>query len=110
LTEYGKMLAMDEPNPRTNSTQTPTTADIDKQHIIAQTFPPSGPPRLQLAYDTLMRARNALLVGFGKENDGGKVGSEVREMLKALEKETAVWKVGVRNVLQDTPRSGISRQ
>ncbi|KAE9387099.1 SET domain-containing protein [Gymnopus androsaceus JB14] len=54
--------------------------------------------------DTLLRARNMLLVGFGTVNEGGQVGGEVREMIVALEKEIDVFKQGVRNVLEDRPK------
>lgn len=94
LAELGKLLAVDEAAPR----QAPTPAEA------ALLYPPSGPPRLKLAHDTLLRARNELLVGFGKKNEGGQVGKEVREGIVALEKEIGVWKQGVRNVLQDTPK------
>jgi SET and MYND domain-containing protein len=91
LVELGKMLAVDEPHPRTGEAQ-------------AATYPPSGAPRLKLAYETLVRARNELLVGFGTQNEGGEVGRAVRGSIVALEKELGVWRQGVRNVLQDMPR------
>lgn len=87
LAELGKILAVDEPSPAPRP---------------AGTYPPSGPPRLKLAYDTLLRARNELLIGFGKANDGGQVGWEVRENIVSLEKEIGVWSQGVRNVRNDT--------
>lgn len=88
LAELGKLLAVDEPSP---SSPPQTTS-----------FPPSGPTRTKMAYETLVQARNALLVGFGRENEGGEVGREVRESIVALEKELGVWVSGVRNVLEDT--------
>jgi hypothetical protein len=93
LAELGKMLAVDEPNPYL------PTDDTDPR------FPPSGAPRLKLAYNTLLRARKELLVGFGVANDGGEVGKEVRETLVSLEKELGIWYQGVRNVLEDTVQS-----
>ncbi|KAH7882473.1 hypothetical protein F5I97DRAFT_1816839 [Phlebopus sp. FC_14] len=87
LAELGKLLAVDEPSP---SLQTGT-------------FPPSGPTRLKTAYETLLRARNELLVGFGSDNDGGEVGQSVRESTVSLEKELGVWTTGIRNVLKDLP-------
>ncbi|KAI9568086.1 hypothetical protein HD554DRAFT_2102896 [Boletus coccyginus] len=89
LAELGKLLAVDEPSPAS----------------LAQTtsFPPSGPTRLKIAYETLVRARNELLVGFGRENEGGEVGQEIRESIVALEKELGVWTTGVRNALEDIP-------
>lgn len=86
VTELGRLLAVDEPEPA-EQTQ--------------QTYPPSGPPRLKLAYETLVRARQTLMIGFGVTNEGGAVGKEVREQLVSLEKEMGVWKEGVKNVIQD---------
>lgn len=87
--ELGKLLAVDEPSPSPPGQTTP--------------FPPSGPARLKIAYDMLVKARNELLIGFGRENEGGEVGREVRESIVALEKELGVWTSDVRNVLEDTP-------
>ncbi|KAF7979261.1 hypothetical protein HWV62_42938 [Athelia sp. TMB] len=89
LAELGKILAVDEPAPKTD----PRAAGV---------YPPSGPPRLKLAYDTLVKARGELLVGFGRANEGGQVGREVRETIVSLEKEIGVWSEGVRNVRRDT--------
>lgn len=50
-----------------------------------------------------MKARDELVVGFGRENEGGEVGREVRESVVALEKELGVWTTGVRNALEDRP-------
>ncbi|KAG6910722.1 hypothetical protein DXG01_008253 [Tephrocybe rancida] len=94
LAELAKLLAVDEPSPRQGLT--PAEAALQ--------YPPSGPPRLKLALDTMLRARNELLVGFGAWNGGGQAGKELREGIVALEKEVAVWKQGVKNVLQDTPK------
>jgi hypothetical protein len=90
LAELGKALAVDEPGPKAN-----TTAAI---------FPPSGPQRLKSAYETLVQARNELLIGFGKKNDGGQVGQEIRKNIVSLEKEISVWSQGVRNVIRDIPK------
>lgn len=95
VTELGKLLAVDEPSPR----QTP-----DQTVAASATYPPSGLPRLILARDTLLRARNMLLVGFGTVNEGGQVGQEVRSMVVSLEKEIDVFKQGLRNVLEDRPK------
>jgi hypothetical protein len=94
LAELGKLLAVDEPAPPAPSLKT--------------TFPPSGPPRLKLAYETLVKAREELMVGFGNANGGGQVGGDVRETIVGLEKELGVWKQGVRNVIDDTPKSKVS--
>ncbi|KAJ3823176.1 hypothetical protein F5880DRAFT_1482708 [Lentinula raphanica] len=97
LVGLGKLLAVDEPSPR--------ASDSDLfQKELTQVYPPSGLPRLQLAYQTLLRARTMLSIGFGVVNEGGQVGKEVREMIVALEKEIGVFKQGVRNVFEDTPR------
>ena len=53
-------------------------------------FPPSGLPRLKMAFDTLLQARNELLLGFGKSNEGGEVGQEIRNNIASLEKEIGV--------------------
>ena len=92
LAELAKILAVDEPSPR----------ESNEPGI----YPPSGPPRLKLALDMFMRARNSLMIGFGTVNEGGEIGRHAREAIVSLEKEIGVWKQGVRNVLQDTPKSG----
>lgn len=92
IAELGKLLAVDEPSP-TNSSQSPTAASA---------FPPSGPARLKLAHETLVRALEELRIGFGKSNGGGEVGKEVRETILGLEKELGIWTQGIRNVLADT--------
>lgn len=91
LAELGKMLAADEPHPRVGTD-------------AATGYPPSGPPRLRLAYETLVQAWGELRIGFGTKNEGGEVGKAIRENAVALEKELGVWKQGVRNVLEHTPR------
>ena len=94
LAELGKLLAADEPAPR------PTMATATG---AASAFPPSGPARLRLACETLIRARDELLISFGERNDGGEVGREVREMVVRVERELAAWGQGIRNVIEDTP-------
>jgi hypothetical protein len=91
LAELGKLLAVDEPAPR------PAGA--------SSAFPPSGPARLRLACETLIRARDELLISFGERNDGGEVGREIREMVVRVERELGAWNQGVRNVIEDTPKS-----
>jgi hypothetical protein len=92
LAELGKLFAVDEPAPR------PAGAG-------ASAFPPSGPARLRLACETLIRARDELLISFGERNDGGEVGREIREMVVRVERELAAWNQGVRNVIEDMPKS-----
>jgi hypothetical protein len=92
LAALGKYLAIDVPA---------TPADWAQK----RTFPPYGPQRLKLAYETLLKARDELLVGFGTANEGGKYGKMVRDLIIPLEKELGVWNQGIRNVLEDTLRS-----
>lgn len=99
VAELGKLLAVDEPEPSTDRLPSAATP----------TFPPSGPPRLKLAYDTLVRARNELHIGFGKANEGGQVSKEIRDIIVSLEKEIGVWSQGVRNVVNDTYQPQINR-
>ena len=94
LAELGKLLAVDEPL----STSTATPADSGAQSDM---FPPTGAARLRLAIDTLKRALNELLVGFGESTQGGEVGVDLREEIVRLEKEMNVWHRGVRNALQN---------
>ncbi|KAH9940697.1 SET domain-containing protein [Amylocystis lapponica] len=91
LAELGKLLAVDEVSAPTSST--------------AQAFPPSGAARLRLAHETLVRARDELVVGFGMDNGGGQVGRDVREAIVRLEKELGAWTQGIRNALEDTRAS-----
>ncbi|KAI5982767.1 hypothetical protein EDD15DRAFT_2179981 [Pisolithus albus] len=96
LVELGKLLTVDEPSP-------------PESQSMNGSFPPSGFARLKAAYETLVRARQELLIGFGRQIEGGEVGDEVRGTLVALEKELGVWSTGIRNVLEDTPRAQITR-
>ena len=91
FTELGKLLAVDEPSP---STAPPKTGP---------SFPPTGPARLKAAYETLLRARKELMIGFGRDTEGGEVGQGVRETIVRLEKELGVWTSGIRNALEDVP-------
>lgn len=91
LAELGKLLAVDEPAPR------------NAAGSGVSTFPPSGPARLRLACDTLIRARDELAISFGERNGGGEIGREVREMVVRVERELAAWGQGIRNVIEDTP-------
>ena len=68
-------------------------------------YPPSGPARLKLAYDTLVRARQELIIGFGNgKNEGGEVGRQVRKLAVDVEKELSVWKEGIKTAMQDPSR------
>ena len=91
IAELGKLLAVDEVAP----------ASQNSNVLSASVFPPSGPARLKLAHETLVRALEELLIGFGKSNGGGEVGTEVRKIVVKLEKEIGAWTLGVKNVLTD---------
>lgn len=95
LGELGKLLAVDEP-----------AGCSDISNSGQGQFPPSGSARLKLAYESLVRAYEETLVGFGKAHGGGQVGAEIREAIVRLEKELGVWTSGVRNVLQDAAGAG----
>jgi hypothetical protein len=92
LAELAKLLAVDEPEPLEESSP-----------FAGARFPPSGPARLKLGYETFIKARNELLIGFGLDNEGGQVGREVRERIVLLEKELGIWGQAVRSALQDMP-------
>lgn len=89
IAELGKLLAVDEPSPRS-----PESNDRD-------VFPPSGLARLRLAHETLVRALEELMIGFGKVNGGGEVGRDVRQIIVRLEEELGIWTQGIRNVVAD---------
>ncbi|KAM6501854.1 SET domain containing protein [Amanita muscaria] len=93
LAELGKLLSVDEPVPK-------YLAGNDNRDEPDQkgVFPPSGPARLRLARETLIRARMELMVGFGGVNEGGEVGMEVRDWLVRVDKELQVWKVGMQSI------------
>ncbi|KAI0826452.1 SET domain-containing protein [Irpex lacteus] len=95
LAELGKLLAVDEITP--------------KEPSAMDRYPPSGAKRLRLAYDTLVKAREELMIGFGKVNHGGSMGNEVREIAVRLEKELGVWTERVRDALQDQRLAGASK-
>ncbi|KXN82768.1 Histone-lysine N-methyltransferase ASHR1 [Leucoagaricus sp. SymC.cos] len=119
VAELGKLLSVDEsapkhlvegnssvtsPTPHTPSTST-TTPISTLPFTKAAPYPPSGPQRLKLAYETLLRARAELMVGFGGgKNEGGQVGMEVRNLLVDVEKELGVWREGIRSAMADLPR------
>jgi len=92
LAELGKLLAVDEPSPPMPPPKN------------GSSFPPTGPARLKAAYETHLRARKELMIGFGRDTEGGEVGQSVRSIIVQLEKELGVWTSGVRNALEDVPR------
>ena len=85
LAELGKLLSVDEPVPKYLVGSSISGADLK------DAYPPSGPARLRLAREALVRARMELMVGLGRGNEGGEVGKEVREWLVRIEKELQVW-------------------
>ncbi|KAM5533874.1 hypothetical protein V8D89_012414 [Ganoderma adspersum] len=95
LGELGKLLAVDEPSPAPAS-----------DAAANGRFPPSGPARLKLAYESLVKAHEELLIGCGRELGGGHLGREIRDAIVGLEKELGVWTTGIQNVLEDTPSVG----
>ena len=107
LGELGKLLAVDEPAPDPTRTATPTSAGAEAGLGSGPgRFPPSGPPRLKLAYESLVRAHEELSIGFGKAGGGGRLGEEIREAIVRLEKELGVWSSGLRNALRDAVAGG----
>ncbi|KAI0764895.1 SET domain-containing protein [Fomes fomentarius] len=93
LGELGKLLAVDEPAPPSNESSDCATNGK---------FPPSGLPRLKLAYESMVRAHEEMLIGFGKSSGGGQLGGDMRDAIVRLEKELGVWTAGIKNVLEDT--------
>ena len=115
LAELGKLLSVDEPHPThlippqsesgvTSSTPLSSSSSTNMM-LPSPAYPPSGPQRLQLAYETLKKARSELMIGFGGgSNEGGEVGQHVRRQVAELEKELSVWKTGIRNTYDDRPK------
>ncbi|KAF5327714.1 hypothetical protein D9619_004677 [Psilocybe cf. subviscida] len=109
LAELGKLLAVDEPAPTDvtssntpNSTSSPLSPSPIGGLKRPPPYPPSGPARLKLAYQTLVRARSELVIGFGGgKNEGGAIGKSVRDQAVELEKEIAVWTTGLREAARD---------
>lgn len=112
LAELGKLLCVDEPYPKDleaqNGTErtapaTPLPSLVAAIQSPKSLYPPSGPARLQLAYETLMCARSELMVGFGgRKNEGGELGKVVRGMMVGVEKELNIWKAGIKNTIKDS--------
>ena len=118
LAELGKLLSVDEPLP-THLVPPPQSGVIttcaplssssssssNMMTMLPPAYPPSGPQRLKLAYETLKKARSELMIGFGGgSNEGGEVGQNVRRQVVELEKELGVWTTGLRNVFDDMPK------
>lgn len=79
LAEFGKLLCMDVG-------PTGESGGNDAESTL-----PRGAPRLQLAAQVLVRAREELVIGFGQACGGGQVGEEVERMLRELEREMNIW-------------------
>ncbi|KDR78759.1 hypothetical protein GALMADRAFT_64592 [Galerina marginata CBS 339.88] len=109
LAELGKLLTVDEPHPthlQEPNAQPQSPLMINPNLKAPPPYPPSGPARLKMAYETLVRARAELMVGFGGgKNEGGEVGRQVRQLAAEVEKELMVWKSGVRMALEDRPKA-----
>lgn len=108
LAELGKLLCVDEPLPKdaelTGTRSITPRSELPSPFASAQfaAYPPSGPERLKLAYDTLVLALGELKVGFGSgKNEGGEVGRNVRKLAADVEKELSVWKEGIKNAFRD---------
>ena len=126
LAELGKLLSVDEPHPThlvpsqsesgvpTTSSTTPSplssSSSSNMTLSLPPAYPPSGPQRLKMAYETLKKARSELMIGFGGgSNEGGEVGQHVRRQVVDLEKELDVWKTGIRNAYDDRPMLPVTR-
>ncbi|CAL1709203.1 unnamed protein product [Somion occarium] len=103
VAELGKLLAVDEPSPRHISSLDESTQFT--QPAQSQSTP-SGPTRLKLALETLIRAREELNIAFGKGTGGGLAGKEVREGIVRLESEIGQWTRGIRNAIEDARAAG----
>ena len=105
LAELGKLLSVDEPAPKHvvgAGQDTPSASEIPPVAM----YPPSGPARLKLAYDTLVRTRGEVMVGFGAASEGGELGTLVRTAILDLEKELGAWNRGLRNVREVEMKGG----
>lgn len=117
LAELGKLLTVDEPLPKDvqnggnilNNTTPATPTSPPSINSPPDVYPPSGPNRLKLAHETLVRARSELVVGFGTKNAGGEVGNEVRKQIVDVERELSVWRTGIRNAMQTGASSSMKK-
>lgn len=88
LAEFGKLLCVDvSPGPANEP-----SALLESGSNCADPPPPRGASRLHLAARTLISAKEELMIGFGRSNGGGQVGSEVAKMLRELEREMNIWR------------------
>ncbi|KAJ2934356.1 hypothetical protein H1R20_g2714, partial [Candolleomyces eurysporus] len=101
VAELGKLLTVDEPVPKDiQNGGDILNATTPMPPPNSPSYPPSGPNRLKLAHETLVRARSELLVGFGNSNEGGEVGKQIRQQIVDVEKELSVWRTGIRNAMK----------
>lgn len=98
LAELGKLLCVDvDPSPASQSGTRQIALTDENDQNDASAALPRGVERLQLAAQILKRARDELLIGFGKEGGGGDVGKLVDTMLRDLEREVCVWDKATRS-------------
>lgn len=90
LAELGKLFRTDISSEPDN---TPTATVLASVSPDTARFP-RGADRLRLAFDTLLRARRELRIGFGAagEHPGGDVGKQVDEMIQDIERELGAWR------------------
>lgn len=87
LAELGKLLCVDVDSSASQSQIYEVGNDETEGSTEAPL--PRGAVRLQLAAQVLVRAREELIIGFGR--GGGDVGKEVDAMIRDLERESNVW-------------------
>lgn len=99
LAELGKLLCVDvdpSPQPTTSSSSGGSRGLLKARSpgspLEQASALPRGVARLQVAAQVLYRAREELLVGFGRAYDGGQVGQAVQTMLRDLEREATAWR------------------
>ncbi|KAF9519864.1 hypothetical protein BS47DRAFT_1481760 [Hydnum rufescens UP504] len=101
LAELGKLLCVDV-DPSTETSPSSASASASASRLISGTrivgenaAVPRGYARVELAIQVLLRARDELQIGFGRETGdggGGQAGRDVRGMLQELEREVETWR------------------
>jgi hypothetical protein len=86
LAEFGKLLCVDVGPADASAAQSESDGNDAELPL------PRGAPRLHLATQVLFRAREELMVGFGRNHGGGQLGREVERILRGLEREMDVWR------------------
>ncbi|KAF9012634.1 hypothetical protein BDQ17DRAFT_1344310 [Cyathus striatus] len=106
VTELGKLLTrrIQSPSPSCPS----PVPGLPSSAVAANSaiYPPSGPARLKMAYQTLVRAREELMIGFGGMNEGGEVGKDIRLQIVDIEKELDVWRIRGKEAAEDELKRG----